>query len=147
MEVFDKPSHEFWEGVLKNCQQATFFHSPVWLDTLVKTFPQYTNATLGFTFESGNRALIPLVADRSRGKIFKKFKHKSMPLGTYGGIISERKLSPEEHRNILEHLSSGSIDDLTIVGNPLEDYDLPEYFPAKGLFTHIISLDLFIHRT
>ena len=141
MEVFNPPSQEFWEGLLKNCEQATFFHSPVWLEALVKTYPQYTNASLGFTFKSGNRALIPLVADRSRKKIFKKSKHKSMPLGTYGGIISERKLSAEEYRNIQEHLTSGMIDDLTIVGNPLEDYELPEHFLAKGLFTHIISLD------
>ena len=64
-----------------------------------------------------------------------------MALGTYGSIISERKLSPEESREIFEYLTSGTINDLNIVGNPLEHLDFPESFPSKSLFTHIIYID------
>ena len=119
MEMYNPPSQEFWEEVLKNSENATFFHSPTWLAALEKTYPHYTNATIGFTFKSGNRALIPIVADHSKGRFLKKTKHKSMAHGTYGGIISERKLSPEESKDIFEHLTSGAINDLNSVGNPL----------------------------
>ena len=141
MEVLNPPPQEFWEGVLKNCEQATFFHSPTWLAALEKTFPDYTNATLGFTFSSGNRALIPIMADHAKGRFLKKIKHKSMALGTYGGIISERTLSPEESRDIFEHLTSGTFNDLNIVDNPLSQLHFPESLPSKSLFTHIIYID------
>ena len=141
MEVLNSPSREFWEGILQNCQHATFFHSSTWLTTLEKTYPRYTNASLGFIFRSGNRALIPLVADCSKEKFFNKIKHKSMALGTYGGIISEGKLSSEENRDIFQYLMSGAINDLNIVGNPLNELDVPESFPSKSLFTHIIYID------
>ena len=141
MEMYNPPSLKFWEGLLKNCENATFFHSPIWLSALEKTYPHYTNATVGFTFRSGNRALIPIVAEHSRGKFIKKIKHKSMALGTYGGIISQRMLSPEETREIFDYLTSGTINDLNIVDNPLSQLQVPENFPSKSLFTHIIYID------
>jgi len=141
METVRRPSVELWEEIIKNCEHATFFHSPIWTKVLEKTYPHYSNATVSFTFNTGNRAIFPLVAEQSKGILFKKAKHKSMALGVYGGMLAERRLAPEETGSIFEYLTSIDIKDLKVVENPLENYDFPENFVAKSLFTHIVSLN------
>ena len=141
METVSHPSVELWEEIIKNCEYATFFHSPIWTKVLEKTYPYYSNATVLFAFNTGNRAILPLVAEHSKGIIPKKVKHKSMALGVYGGVLAERRLTPEEKGSIFEHLTSVDIKDLKVVENPLENYDFSENFVAKSLFTHIVSLN------
>lgn len=63
-----------------------------------------------------------------------------MAAGVYGGILAERRLKPEETGHIVNYLTSTDINDLKIVENPLETYDLPETFLAKAMLTHIVSL-------
>ena len=146
MKVVHSPPVALWEEILKNCEHATFFHSPTWVKVLEKTYPHHSNATLGFTFETGNRALLPLVAERSRGKVLKRDKHKSMALGVYGGVLAEKRLTSEESEVLFGYLTSTGISDLKIVENPLEHYELPKSFAAKSLFTHIIPLDADLER-
>ena len=141
METVRRPSVELWEEIIKNCEHATFFHSPIWTKVLEKTYPHYSNATVSFTFNTGNRAIFPLVAEHSKGILLKKAKHKSMALGVYGGMLAERRLTPEEAGRIFEYLTSIDIKDLKVVENPLENYDFPENFVAKSLFTHIVFLN------
>lgn len=126
---------------MRNCEHATFFHSPTWTKVLEKTHPQYSNATMGFTFSTGNRAILPLVAEQSKGILFKKVKHKSMSPGVYGGVLAERRLTSEESGAIIEYLISTDISDLKVVENPLERYQFPKSFFAKSLFTQILPLD------
>jgi len=64
-----------------------------------------------------------------------------MALGVYGGMLAERRLTREETGSIFEYLTSTDIKDLKVVENPLENYDFPENFVAKSLFTHIVSLN------
>jgi len=141
MEILHCPPTALWEEILKNCEHATFFHSPIWMKILEKTYPHYNNATLGFIFNTGNRAVFPLVAEHSRGILFKKVKHKSMALGVYGGVLAERRIIPEEAETLFEYLTSTDISDLKVVENPLEHYDFPESFSSKSLFTQIVPLD------
>ena len=141
METVRRPSVELWEEIIRNCEHATFFHSPIWTKVLEKTYPHYSNATVSFTFNTGNRAIFPLVAEHSKGILFKKAQHKSMALGVYGGILAERRLTLEETGSIFEYLTSIDIKDLKIVENPFENYDFPENFVSKSLFTHIVPLN------
>lgn len=141
MEVLHLPTQEFWEEIIAKCEHATFFHSPTWVRVLEKTYPKYSNATLGFIFNSGNRAIFPLVAEHSKEAISKKVKHKSMALGVYGGILAEKRLNSEELEALFGHLTSSDINDLKVVENPLDQYKLPSTFVAKPMFTHIVSLD------
>jgi hypothetical protein len=141
MEVVHLPPVALWEDILKNCEHATFFHSPAWVKVLEETYPHYKNATLAFTFSSGNRALFPLVAEHSKGKVLKKEKHKSMALGVYGGVLADKKLAPDESEALFDYLISADISDLKIVDNPLDPYEFPKSFTAKPLFTHIVSLN------
>ncbi|KPJ58198.1 MAG: hypothetical protein AMJ42_03720 [Deltaproteobacteria bacterium DG_8] len=126
---------------MRNCEYATFFHSPTWIKVLEKTYPHYSNATVGFIFSTGNRAIFPLVAEHSKGIVFEKVKYKSMPPGVYGGVLAEKRLTSEEIGAIFEHLTSTDISDLKVVENPLEHYEFPKSFVAKTLFTQILPLD------
>jgi lipid II:glycine glycyltransferase (peptidoglycan interpeptide bridge formation enzyme) len=140
MEVINMPSQSFWEEVVENSQNATFFHSPVWMRILEKTYGHFENATIGFTFNSSNRAIFPLVAEHSRGMLFKKIKHKSMPFGVYGGIVAEKRLHQEEIDTLFEYLTSISISTMKIVENPFEQYTIPHTFIEKPMFTHFVTL-------
>lgn len=141
MEVLNPPTQGFWEEIMRNCEYATFYHSPTWIKVLEKTYPQYSNATVGFTLSTGNRAIFPLVAEHSKGILFKKVKHKSMAPGVYGGVMAERRLTPDESGSIFEYLTSTDITDLKVVENPQEHYEFPKSFFAKSLFTQIITLE------
>jgi hypothetical protein len=77
MEIINMPSQSFWEEVIKNSQNATFFHSPAWMKILEKTYGHFENATRASIFNSSNRAIFPLVAEHSRGMLFKKIKPSS----------------------------------------------------------------------
>jgi hypothetical protein len=140
MEVIHIPSQSFWEEALKNSRNATFFHSPVWMKILEKTYGHFENATIGFIFNSSNRAIFPLVAEHSRGMLFKKRKHKSMPFGVYGGVVAEKRLHQEEIDTLFEYLTSISITNMKIVENPFEQYTIPRTFIEKPMFTHYITL-------
>jgi hypothetical protein len=140
MKVLYSPTQEFWKEIMDNCEHTTFFHSPTWIRVLEKTYPKYSNATRGFIFSSGTRAIFPLVAEHSKVTPFKKVKHKSMALGVYGGVLAEKRLSPEEIEVLFEHITSSDISDLKVVENPLDQYTLPSSFVAKPMYTHILTL-------
>jgi len=140
MEVLNPPTQEFWEQIIRNCEHATFFHSPTWIKVLEKTYPQYSNATVGFIFSTDNRAILPLVAEHSKGILFKNVKHKSMALGVYGGVLAEKRLNPEEIEALFDYLTSSDINDLKVIENPLDQYAFPRSFVAKPMFTHILTL-------
>lgn len=141
MQVLPLPSFDHWEEVVRNSPQATFFHTPTWVRVIEKTYPRYSNATVGFIFEGGTRAILPLVAEEGHGALFKKVKHKSLALGVYGGILAEKRLAPEQVGAIVEYLTSTDISDLRVVENPFEQYALPATFVAKPMFTHLLALE------
>jgi hypothetical protein len=141
MEILHSPPLTLWEEIIKNCEHATFFHSPTWVRVLEKTYPEYSNATLGFLFRSGNRAILPLVAEHSKGIFSRKIKHKSMAFGVYGGILAEKRLNSEETEMLFEHLTSSDIRDLKLVENPMDQYTPPSTFVAKPMSTHIVTLN------
>ena len=141
MEVITSPSWELWESIIKNCEHATFFHTPLWVSILEKTYPRYRNATLGFTFNRKKRAIFPLIAEFAQGIFKKKVRHKSMALGVYGGIIAEQRLAENENKAIYDYLATTGISDLKIVENPLDPLAPPRDFMSKPLFTHVITLD------
>lgn len=141
MEVLHSPPVTLWEEIIRNCEHATFFHSPTWIRILGKTYPEYHNATLGFVFSSGTRAILPLVAEHPKGIFSRKIKHKSMALGVYGGILAEKRLAPKESEMLFTHLTSSDIRDLKLVENPMERYTPPSSFVAKPMSTHIVTLN------
>lgn len=141
MEVITLPGREIWECIVQNSRHATFFHAPAWVSILEKTYAGCSNATRAFIFPGGTRALFPLMVEQQQEGLFKKAKHKSMPLGVYGGVVSEQQLTPDERQAIFHHLTTSDISDLKVVSAPLEHGDYPESFKRTSLFTHVLSLE------
>jgi hypothetical protein len=141
MEVITLPGRDIWESIVSKSGHATFFHSPAWVTVLEKTYPGCSNDTRAFVFGSGARALLPLMVEKESRGFFKKAKHKSMPLGVYGGIVSDAQLTADERRAVFHHLAASDISDLKVVAAPMENGDYPENFKRTSLFTHILYLD------
>lgn len=135
------PQRETWESIVSNSRHATFFHSPAWVAILEKTYPGCSNATRAFIFPSGTRALFPLMVERQQGGLLKKAKHKSMPLGVYGGVVCDAHMTVDERQAIFRHLTTSDITDLKVVAAPLENGDYPGSFKRTSLFTHLLALE------
>jgi CelD/BcsL family acetyltransferase involved in cellulose biosynthesis len=141
MEVITLPGRDIWESIVRHSRHATFFHTPAWATALESTYPAYRNNTRAFIFESGSRAILPLMVEKESRGLFKKAKHKSMPLGVYGGIVSDAQLTADEREAIFRCLAASDISDLKVVAAPLEDQDYPESFKRTALFTHLLYLE------
>ena len=76
-----------WNQVCESCTYATFFHTPVWAELVVKAFKNLRIATKAYLFDDGTMAVLPLVEHRAGLKGFFK-TYESMFPRVYGGIIA-----------------------------------------------------------
>lgn len=139
MEINQWPDVPSWAALVKEHAEATFFHTPLWHDIIVKTYPKYSIATREFTFDDGSKAVIPLIATRA-GDFFKtKTRLKSSVFGTYGGIIAKGQLS-RKHQGQLYDLLRNSKASISINTNPFSGQDLTDSFACKNTFTQVFFL-------
>ena len=127
-----------WDRACLNCEYATFFHTPAWVDVFAKTTGgAMAPATEAITFSDGLSAILPLARRRYLGGLVRLFW--SMPAHTFGGWISEHPLTAEHARLLAGHL--GKLQDLQWRENPydpaLASIALPR---AHRDFTHTVDL-------
>jgi lipid II:glycine glycyltransferase (peptidoglycan interpeptide bridge formation enzyme) len=88
--------------------------------------------------EDGTRVVVPLISNRV-GKVFKTYT--SMAPGVYGGPITDgRVLEQEEIDVLLRSIISPKVVKISVTGNPLWAYELPDHFHGTEDFTHILDL-------
>ncbi|MDP6180709.1 MAG: hypothetical protein QGG48_12535, partial [Desulfatiglandales bacterium] len=140
MEIKTWPDLPFWEELVEHSPESTFYHTPLWHNIVADSFKSFSIATLGFIFEDGTHAVLPLI--RTKTGTFLKSKHrlKSSVCGGYGGIISDKKLSTDRQDSIYQYAASSKAS-ISIDCNPFSDYTLPDFFQKKKDFAHVISLD------
>ena len=136
-ESAEKPSIELWEEVARECEYATFFHTPAWARIIEKSLPKYRISTKVYVFEDGISAILPLMTS---GRVYKKTSYSMAP-GVYGGPIAGGELNPERIRGIFSDLCRLNVRNMHIVGNPLFDYEMPAGYRCRDDFTHILKLD------
>ena len=129
-----------WQPLTENSTEATFFHTPAWHEIIVRTYPPYEIATRQYIFEDGTRAVVPFIQTKQGGFLKGKARLKSSVWGGYGGIISEKNLSPDQQNLIYENLL-GLKASISIDSNPFSGYTLPDSFIVKDDFTHIFPLN------
>jgi len=101
MKIQNFPDVNSWEQVALTSPEATFFHTPLWHEIVVKTYKHYSIATKEFTIDDGTRPLIPFIQTKKDGLFKGKERLKSSVFSMYGGIISDNKLSLEQqNKNI-----------------------------------------------
>jgi len=138
MKVFNNVDFDEWQEIANKCDYSTFFHTPAWSEIFTKTYPNMRIATLKFVLDDQTRAILPQISIRS--KIGINNSYYSNIAGVYGGVISERKINKNEIDEIFTFLINRNIMSISIVGNPLFNYTLPEQFKIIVDFTQIIKL-------
>ncbi len=139
MKVFNNVNFNEWQEIANKCKYATFFHTPIWSKIFIETYPKMKISTKKFVLDDHTRVILPLVNTRTR--IGLSAWYYSNIAEVYGGIISERKIKKKEINEIFTFLTSRNIVGISIMGNPLFNYTLPEQFEAKVDFTQILNLD------
>jgi hypothetical protein len=137
-----KANPEAWWKVAKECDYATFFHTPLWHRLAVQTYPRYQDASIMVELETGVGAILPLLETLPSVKgLFRNFI--STFAGCYGGLIADGPVTPMERQQVYKTLLSRyRCGQLQISGNPLvggnEGLD---HFDASKDFTHLLTLD------
>jgi len=140
MEIKTWPDLPFWDDVVAQSPEATFYHTPLWHTIVADSFRSFSIATRGFVFEDGTRAVLPFVRTKSETFFKGKQRLKSSVCGGYGGIVSNKKLSRDQQARIYHYVTSSKAS-ISIDCNPFSDYTLPDFFQKKKDFAHVISLD------
>ena len=139
--VDSPPEHDAWLDVARNCDYATFFHTPIWSELVTRTFPGLRDATLYTTLSSGTRAVLPLVAVARRlgGRL--TIAH-STALGCYGGLIADGPVDEAARDHVHRSALRSGIVDLELTQSPLSPIPSPR-FRAVGSredFTDLLPL-------
>jgi lipid II:glycine glycyltransferase (peptidoglycan interpeptide bridge formation enzyme) len=132
------PSTQVWNKVAQESSYATFFHTPAWARIVTETFPSFFIATQAFELDDGEIAIFPLVASKERNRFFLWFE--SVYLGSYGGPIANRALTPNEMQEIFRLLFSYRVANLHLIENPFASHQYPDYLKSSTQFTHLLKL-------
>ena len=138
MKVFSRVDFDEWQEIVDKCEYATFFHTPTWSKVFAETYSEMEIATKKFIFSDGARVILPLIKMKAVKGLFSSYI--SNAAGVYGGIISEGQIKENQINEIFACLAKGNIANISIIGNPFFDYDLPKQFIITEDFTQIIGL-------
>ncbi|MEX0686983.1 MAG: GNAT family N-acetyltransferase [Balneolales bacterium] len=113
-----KADFQEWNDVWKNCEYATYFHSPDWL----RIWEIYSNGNIStvsqkISFSDGKSAILVISTKYRLGKIISI--HESSPGHNYGGWISRDTLNPE-HKELLTYYLIKHYPNLIWRVNPFE---------------------------
>jgi len=133
------PDTRSWQSLVEGSSEATFFHTPLWHEIVVAAYRDYGIATRQFLFEDGARAVFPFIQTKKGGIIRGKSRLKSSVFGGYGGIIADRKLSPEQYRMMYRTITRLKAS-VSVDTNPFTDETLPDSFSAKHDYTQVSRL-------
>ncbi len=138
MQIIDKPANDFWENVATNCTEATFFHTPIWRNIVIQTYPEFSDASIGFDWGE-KQAVVPLIKKSVKGVAQSK---RSTFASCYGGPISTSPLTDDDHSQIWKEIWSGRTLKVQISGNPIAHKSFIDANDASEIdFTHILNLD------
>lgn len=118
IENIDIPSIDQWDRIWRQCDYATYFHSPQW----AQIWGAYTNGKTSpdpkiIKFSDGKIALLPLSKQVSL-KLLKS--HISSPAGNLGGWITTDKLE-SSHANLIINYLKNEYSNLLLYLNPFDD--------------------------
>ncbi|PTL34907.1 hypothetical protein CLG94_12475 [Candidatus Methylomirabilis limnetica] len=132
-------SDTLWEDVARNCEYATFFHTPAWGRLFETAGLAVRRCARGFLLDDQRVAIVPAVETSIHlGGLMHGYAMTAA--NVYGGVISTRRLAQWEIESILSRLTGPRTIELTIVENPYAPFELPRPFLASNDFTHVLDL-------
>jgi hypothetical protein len=140
MEISNNFDVAVWWSIAKECEYATFFHTPLWHQLAAATYPDYKDETILIRFKNGKEAILPLLNVNANRMLFKQLR--STFAGCYGGLISSSVIEPNEQESVYLSFLPKQFTQLKINGNPIYNNNLPS-IPGKtnSDFTHLILLE------
>ena len=141
MKIIKKIDYDFWFDVARKCEYATFFHSPLWHQLALSTYPHYKDASIGVELNTGTRAVLPLLeTGRSTRGIFRKLV--STFAGCYGGVIADGPITIDECNYIYQKAVTWDIEQIVILGNPFCDVQTDALQCEKeDYFTQVLTIN------
>ncbi len=141
----DELDFKRWLQLLKNSETTTFFHTHPWFLVWKKSYPQ-TDFSFFILEDQGKNYLagFPFWIKKKFG--LKKFS--SLPFGTYGGFVFDRKLEQKEIfffiKRCMEALKGWNVLKIEII-DFFESFDFLQSFgfKSKPYLTHILNLNDF----
>ena len=139
MNVHSPIEETIWWSIVKQCDYATFFHTPLWHQLVTNTFPQYRNITYYVQLDSGVRVVLPLLEVKN----VKGFLRSAVSTfaGCYGDLVADGHVAYQDRQQIYKHICTQQIGDLHITSNPITETKRLGGFQKEDDFTHLIVLD------
>jgi hypothetical protein len=139
-DIIDPVDHDFWNDVARDCEHATFFHSPLWHRIMEMTFDKRVDRTIGAVFENGTRAVFPMAElPANVPMVLRNFM--STHFSSYGGPISDGPIPDGGIPKMLGAFPQKRAYRIEIMGNPLDLHVTFDDYDEEEDFTHILHLD------
>lgn len=139
MQILHTIGRDFWWDVARQCNYATFFHTPLWHEIAVRNHPNFHDASIGFVLDRGVRAVLPLLSTRRFGpfrNLLSTFEY------CYGGLIADGSLTNGELDQLYRRACGWNVTGLRFLENPLaQRINLASQFIGNTYETHILELD------
>lgn len=145
IDSVSKATHEEWADAFRECEHATFFHSPEWARLWSEASGgRVRPAAKRVTFSDGRRAVLPLSHETRFGGLLSRYV--SSVEGTFGGWISREPLALEHASLLVQWLTERQGKSLVWRMNPYDELAF-EAGRARGLEcradeTHVLDLRL-----
>ncbi len=141
MKIQQPVDETFWWEVARQCEYATFFHTPLWHKLATMTFLGHKDVSVGAILENGVCLVLPLLQAPSR---FPLLHVRTSTYATcYGGIIANGPTTPGGPKELYKKLGSPQTSRLHVVSNPYANQVIPsDRFTHQSCdTTHVLPLN------
>ncbi len=126
-----------WASVVCASPNATYFHTHHWARILCDTYPTMKPRAFVGNVSRGGRVLVPAV---TVGKRWGMPCLESMPMGGYGGPVTDGPVDGQMLRETCQQLLKPWRWALTLYPDPTAGLDLGPWFQRVPFYAHVLSL-------
>jgi len=135
------PNFQEWQRFVEKLPDHNFFQLPVWGQIHEKIYNDFKIKTRMYLFDDGVKILVPLLRKKITWGLNSYY---SLPNGTYGGILWNKKPDEEQLSQVIKNLTRMNTLNISICPHPLQYKEmlfLEEYgFTSATLYVHILYL-------
>lgn len=140
MKMQQPVDETFWWDVARQCEYATFFHTPLWHKLALSAHPEYKNVTVGGILNSGTKVVLPLLEMPDNYLFYTRITTFA---ACYGGFIATGNINHEDALQLLTSATTRRTSLFRAISNPIANHELPSDFfsSCRRDFTHILRLE------
>jgi hypothetical protein len=127
-----------WKRIASESPNATYFHTHEWAEILSATYPSIKPMATVCRLPGGAEVLFPVALMRRRWGMSCL---ESMPMGGYGGPVSEVSLNREHLGKLCRRLLRPWIWTLAVYPSPTAGMDLSPWCRSVEFYAHVLTLE------